>query len=97
MIKEDPWLGLIEASIQGYPVVFTHHLLRTVLQVDAKFLKTGRNSEHRRVRDCITSLGYSPIEGQSYGFNRAVTRNLGWPERSRGAWFAPGIQPTSNG
>ena len=42
-------------------------------------------------------MGYSPIEGQSYGFNRAVTRNLGWPERSRGAWFAPGIQPTSNG
>ena len=30
-MKEDPWLGLIEASIQGYQVVFTHHLLLSVL------------------------------------------------------------------
>lgn len=49
------------------------------------------------MRDCLTSLGYSPLEGQVYGLNRATPGNSGWPERSRGAWFAPGIQPTSNG
>ena len=96
-MKEDPWLGLIEASIQGYPVVFTHHLLRSVLKVDAKFLKNGRNSEFRRLHDCLTSLGYSPFKNQVSGLNRATPSNLGWPERTRGAWFAPGIKPTSNG
>jgi len=96
-MKEDPWLGQIEASIQGYPVVFTHQILRSVLKLDSKFLKNGRNSEQRRVNDCLTTLGYTLLQGQAYGLNRAKPGNVGWPERTRGVWFAPGVATTSNG
>lgn len=96
-MKEDPWLGQIEASIRTIPVVFTHQILRSVLGFDAKSLKTGRTSEHRRVNDCLCSLGYTLLQGQATGLNRVTPGNLGWSERTRGVWFAPGIEPTSNG
>jgi len=96
-LKEDPWLGQIEAGIQGFPVVFMHQVMRSVLNLDPKHLKTGRNSEQRRISDCLTSLGYSLLQGQAYGLNKATPGNVGWPVRTRGVWFAPGVAPTSNG
>jgi hypothetical protein len=96
-MKEDPWLGQIEASVQGTPVVFTHQILRSVLEIESKSLKIGRSSEQRRVSDCLTALGYTLLQGQAFGLNRAAPGNSGWPERTRGVWFAPGIQPTTNG
>ncbi len=96
-MKEDPWLGQIEASIQGLPVVFTHQILRKVLGFDAKSLKTGRSSEYRRVSDCLSTLGYSMLQGQASGLNKAQPGNLGWSERTRGVWFAQGVHPTSKG
>jgi len=96
-MKEDPWLGQIDASIRNKPVVFTHEILRAVLGFDAKSLKTGRCSEHRRVNDCLVSLGYTLLNGQATGLNKVSPGNLGWSERTRGVWFAPGVEPTSNG
>jgi predicted P-loop ATPase len=96
-MKEDPWLGQIEASVQGTPVVFTHQILRSVLEIESKSLKIGRSSEQRRVSDCLTALGYTLLQGQAFGLNRAAPGNSGWPERTRGVWFAPGILPTTNG
>jgi hypothetical protein len=96
-MKEDPWLGQIEASIRNIPVVFTHHILCAVLGFEAKSLKTGRTSEQRRVSDCLSTLGYTLNPGQATGLNKANPGNVGWSERTRGVWFAPGVDVTCNG
>jgi hypothetical protein len=96
-MKEDPWLGQIDASIRDKPVVFTHDILRAVLGFDAKSLRNGRSSEYRRVNDCLSSLGYTLLNGQVTGLNKANPGNVGWSERTRGVWFAPGTDLTSNG
>jgi len=95
--KEDPWLSILEAAIKDEPVVFEHAILRSILQIEPKNLKGGRSSEARRVKDCLMHLGYRPHEHQVNGLDKVQPANTGWPERTRGVWFAPGIEPTSNG
>ena len=38
--KEDPWLGIIEASIDGTPVVFEHNILKSVLGMEAGLIQS---------------------------------------------------------
>jgi len=95
--KEDPWLSIVEAAIKDEPVVFEHAILRGALQLEPKNLKGGRSSESRRVKDCLTLLGYKAHESQVNGLDKAKPGNVGWAARTRGVWFAPGITPTSNG
>ena len=92
--KEDPWLGIIEASIDGTPVVFEHHILKSVLGIEVRHIKGGRSGDSRRVKDCLRQLGYQQYDNQINGLNKM---NLGYADRTRGAWFAPGIEASSNG
>lgn len=92
--KDDPWLGIIEASIEGTPVVFEHHILKAVLGIEVRQIKGGRSGEQRRLRDCLTQLGYSRYPHQVNGLN---AHNKGYIQRTRGVWFASGIEPSSNG
>ena len=92
--KDDPWLGIIEASIDGTPVVFEHYILKSVLGMEVRQIKGGRSGDQRRVRDCLTQLGYYRYPNQVYDLN---THNKGYVKRTRGVWFAPGIEPLSNG
>jgi len=92
--KEDPWLGIIEAHIDGTPVVFDHDILRTVLGMEVRHIKGGRSGDSRRIRDCLTQLGYQRYPHQVNGLKDC---NLGYAPRTRGVWFAPGIEPTPTG
>ena len=92
--KEDPWLGIIEAHIDGTPVVFDHDILKTVLGMDVRHIKGGRSGDSRRIRDCLTQLGY---QRYSHQVNGLKNYNVGYAGRTRGVWFAPGIEPTPNG
>lgn len=95
--KEDPWLSIVEAAVKNEPVVFEHAILRGTLQIEPKNLKGGRSSESRRVKDCLSILGYTPHESQVNGLDKTNPGSVGWAARTRGVWFAPGIVPTSNG
>jgi predicted P-loop ATPase len=92
--KEDPWLGIIEARVDGTPVVFEHHILKSVLGMEVRQIKGGRSGDQRRVRDCLTQLGYQRYPHQINGLNQ---HNVGYAARTRGAWFAPEVKPSSNG
>lgn len=92
--KEDPWLGIIEARIDGTPIAFEHHILKSVLGMDVRQIKGGRSGDQKRVRDCLTQLGYQRYPHQINNLNKY---NVGYCKRTRGAWFAPGVEPTSNG
>lgn len=92
--KEDPWLGIIEAHIDGTPVVFDHDILKTVLGMEVRHIKGGRSGDSRRIRDCLTQLGYQRYPHQVNGLK---DHNVGYAARTRGVWFAPGIEPTPNG
>jgi hypothetical protein len=92
--KEDPWLGIIEARIDGTPVVFEHTILKSILGMEVRNIKGGRSGDQRRVRDCLTQLGYQRYPNQINGLNN---HNKGYANRTRGAWFAPDVEPSSNG
>lgn len=92
--KEDPWLGIIEASIEETPVVFEHDILKSTLGMEVRHIKGGRSGDQRRVRDCLSQLGYQRYANQINGLNKL---NKGYGDRTRGAWFAPGVEPTANG
>ena len=91
--KEDPWLGIIEASIDGTPVVFEHHVLKSILGMEVRNIKGGRSGDQRRIRDCLNQLGYEKYFKQINGLNK---HNKGYAARTRGVWFAPSVEPTSN-
>jgi hypothetical protein len=42
----------------------------------------------------LRQLGYQQYDKQINGLNKI---NLGYADRTRGAWFAPGIEASSNG
>lgn len=92
--KEDPWLGIIEANIDGTPVVFEHDILKSVLGMEVRHIKGGRSGDSKRIRDCLTQLGYQRYPYQVNGLNN---HNLGYGPRTRGVWFAPMVQSTPNG
>ena len=92
--KEDPWLGIIEAHIDGTPVVFEHDILKSVLGMEVRHIKGGRSGDSRRIRDCLTQLGYQRYSNQVNGLKNY---NVGYADRTRGVWFAPSIGPTPNG
>jgi predicted P-loop ATPase len=92
--KEDPWLGIIEAHIDGTPVVFDHDILKSVLGMEVRHIKGGRSGDSRRIRDCLTQMGYQRYPHQVNGLNK---HNMGYTQRTRGVWFAPNIEPTPNG
>ncbi len=90
-VKEDPWLIIIQAEIEGTPIVIELDILSKIFAIEKKHLKGGRSNESRRVKDCLRKLDYTPSPNQ--------VNNLGngWPKRMRGIWFAKGVTPTSNG
>ena len=92
--KEDPWLGIIDASIDGAPVVFEHDVLKSILRMEVRNIKGGRSGDQRRVSDCLTQLGYQKYSKQINGLSK---HNKGYAARTRGAWFAPCVAQTSNG
>jgi len=92
--KEDPWLGTIDAHIVGTPVVFEHNIYKTVLGIEVANLKGGRSGPAQRVSDCLKQLGYKKYEHQINGLDKF---QCGYKSRTRGAWFASEVFPTSNG
>jgi predicted P-loop ATPase len=92
--KEDPWLGIIEANIDGTPVVFEHDILKSVLGMEVRHIKGGRSGDSKRIRDCLTQLGYQRYPYQVNGLNN---HNLGYGPRTRGVWFAPMVESSPNG
>jgi predicted P-loop ATPase len=92
--KEDPWLGIIEANIDGTPVVFEHDILKSVLGMEVRHIKGGRSGDSKRIRDCLTQLGYQRYPYQVNGLNN---HNLGYGPRTRGVWFAPVVESSPNG
>ena len=55
---------------------------------------SGRSGDSKRIRDCLTQLGYQRYPYQVNGLNKF---NLGYGHRTRGVWFAPGVESTPNG
>lgn len=92
--KEDPWLGIIEAHIEGTPVVFENHILSSVINMETRNIRGGRSGEVRRVRDCLKQLGYQRYDQQVNGLNKF---QKGYAERTRGVWFISSVETTSNG
>ena len=62
--------------------------------MEVRHIKGGRSGDSRRVRDCLFQLGYQRYPNQINGLS---TLNLGYANRTRGAWFAPGVEASSNG
>ena len=86
--KEDPWLGIIETSIEDTPVVFEHYILKYVLGMEVRHIKGGRSGDQKRVRDCLRQLGYQHFAGQVNGLDKL---NMGYGKRTRCVWFSPDI------
>jgi hypothetical protein len=90
-IREDTWLTVLQAATENLPVVFEHDLLTRVIGIKVNQQKGGCSTEVRRLKDCLKELGFTASNKQINNLS------YGWPERTRGVWFAEGINPTVNG